>query len=83
MTPAPPDQLDPVARGALTKVLELLAEERASVSSIVDERAWRVHVLDSLSGLEVPALRAAGPTAPASLVMDPARLMRKVRRLQA
>lgn len=37
-------------------VLAQLAEERASVSSVVDERAWRVHVLDSLTGLEVPEL---------------------------
>lgn len=40
-------------------VLELLATERASVSSVVDERAWQVHVVDSLTGLEVPELRAA------------------------
>jgi 16S rRNA (guanine527-N7)-methyltransferase len=38
----------------------LLARERASVSSITDERAWRVHVEDSLTGLEVPELREAG-----------------------
>jgi 16S rRNA (guanine527-N7)-methyltransferase len=37
--------------------LELLEEERASVSSVTDpERAWKVHVADSLTGLEVPAL---------------------------
>jgi 16S rRNA (guanine527-N7)-methyltransferase len=40
-------------------VLELLASERASVSSVVDERAWQVHVEDSLTGLEVPELREA------------------------
>jgi 16S rRNA (guanine527-N7)-methyltransferase len=40
-------------------VLELLAAERASVSSVVDKRAWRVHVEDSLAGLEVEDLRAA------------------------
>lgn len=51
--------LDPAAREALGRVLELLAAERASVSSVVDERAWRVHVADSLTGLEVPELRAA------------------------
>jgi 16S rRNA (guanine527-N7)-methyltransferase len=55
--PAP--ALDAAARAKLETVLVLLAEERASVSSIVDERAWRVHVLDSLTGLEVPELRAA------------------------
>jgi 16S rRNA (guanine527-N7)-methyltransferase len=37
----------------------LLAEERASVSSITDDRAWQVHVADSLTGLEVPELREA------------------------
>jgi 16S rRNA (guanine527-N7)-methyltransferase len=51
--------LDPAARRSLEIVLELLAEERASVSSVVDERAWRVHVADSLTGLEVPELRSA------------------------
>jgi 16S rRNA (guanine527-N7)-methyltransferase len=40
-------------------VLDLLARERASVSSVVDERAWRVHVADSLTGLEVPELQEA------------------------
>jgi 16S rRNA (guanine527-N7)-methyltransferase len=48
--------LDPQARAALQTVLDLLAAERASVSSITDERAWRVHVDDSLTGLEVPEL---------------------------
>jgi len=56
----PTASLDPAARKALSKVLELLAEERASVSSVVDERAWKVHVADSLTGLEVPVLAAAG-----------------------
>ncbi|HEU4600228.1 MAG TPA: 16S rRNA (guanine(527)-N(7))-methyltransferase RsmG [Solirubrobacterales bacterium] len=46
-------------RQALEKVLGLLAQERASVSSVVDERAWEVHVVDSLTGLELPELRAA------------------------
>jgi 16S rRNA (guanine527-N7)-methyltransferase len=52
--------LDAAARGQLQTVLDLLAEERASVSSVVDERAWQVHVADSLTGLEVPELREAG-----------------------
>jgi 16S rRNA (guanine527-N7)-methyltransferase len=55
--------LSPAAREALTKVLSLLAEERASVSSVVDERAWQVHVVDSLTGLEIPELREAGRVA--------------------
>jgi len=52
--------LDSAARERLGIVLGLLAEERASVSSVVDERAWQVHVADSLTGLEVPDLREAG-----------------------
>jgi 16S rRNA (guanine527-N7)-methyltransferase len=59
VTPDPTAALDPAAREALGKVLELLAAERASVSSVVDERAWRVHVADSLTGLEVAELSAA------------------------
>lgn len=59
MTPGAAARLSPAAVAALTKVLELLAEERASVSSVVDQRAWRVHVEDSLTGLEVSRLREA------------------------
>jgi 16S rRNA (guanine527-N7)-methyltransferase len=59
VSPDPTAALDPAAREALGKVLELLAEERASVSSVVDERAWRVHVADSLTGLEIEELGAA------------------------
>jgi 16S rRNA (guanine527-N7)-methyltransferase len=51
--------LDREARKQLETVLGLLAEERASVSSVVDERAWQVHVADSLTGLEVEELRRA------------------------
>jgi 16S rRNA (guanine527-N7)-methyltransferase len=51
--------IDATSRARLKTVLELLAEERASVSSVVDERAWQVHVADSLTGLEVPELREA------------------------
>jgi 16S rRNA (guanine527-N7)-methyltransferase len=60
VSPDPIAVLDPAGREALGKVLELLAEERASVSSVVDERAWRVHVADSLTGLEVEGLTGAG-----------------------
>ena len=46
---------------ATTAILELLEEERASVSSVTDpQRAWRVHVEDSLTGLEVEELARAG-----------------------
>ncbi|MGN6557527.1 MAG: 16S rRNA (guanine(527)-N(7))-methyltransferase RsmG [Solirubrobacterales bacterium] len=47
------------AREQLQTVLALLAEERASVSSVVGERAWQVHVVDSLTGLEIPELPKA------------------------
>lgn len=59
MSADPLAALDPAAREQLATVLALLAEERASVSSVVDERAWQVHVADSLTGLEVEELRRA------------------------
>ncbi|HEY6731791.1 MAG TPA: 16S rRNA (guanine(527)-N(7))-methyltransferase RsmG [Solirubrobacterales bacterium] len=59
MSADPSAALDSAARTKLETVLGLLAEEKASVSSIVDERAWQVHVADSLTGLEVPELAAA------------------------
>jgi len=41
-------------------VLDLLATDRGAPSAVRDpERAWRVHVADSLTGLEVEELRAA------------------------
>ncbi|HTR75667.1 MAG TPA: 16S rRNA (guanine(527)-N(7))-methyltransferase RsmG [Solirubrobacterales bacterium] len=59
MSADPAASLTPAARRSLETVLALLAEERASVSSVVDERAWRVHVVDSLTGLEVAELAGA------------------------
>jgi len=59
VTADPSALLDAEAREKLETVLALLAEERASVSSVVDRRAWQVHVVDSLTGLEVPELREA------------------------
>jgi 16S rRNA (guanine527-N7)-methyltransferase len=56
----PTATLQPAQRHALRTILDLLAVERASVSSVVDERAWRVHVADSLTGLDVVELREAG-----------------------
>jgi 16S rRNA (guanine527-N7)-methyltransferase len=48
------------ARAALEAVLAMLAEDPAAPSAVRDpERAWRVHVADSLTGLEVEARRAA------------------------
>ena len=64
MTRDPTAALDPPARAALERVLELLAVERASVSSVTDPgRAWRVHVADSLTGLEVAELTEAATIA--------------------
>jgi 16S rRNA (guanine527-N7)-methyltransferase len=60
VTADPAAGLDAAARERLERVLALLREEQASVSSIVDERAWQVHVVDSLTGLEVADLREAG-----------------------
>lgn len=59
MSGDPAAVLDGAGREKLETVLALLAAERASVSSVVDERAWQVHVADSLTGLEVPELRDA------------------------
>jgi 16S rRNA (guanine527-N7)-methyltransferase len=42
---------EPDLRGRLEPVLELLAADRRSLSSVGAERAWTVHVEDSLSGL--------------------------------
>jgi len=62
--PPPGDSLSPDQRAKITLVLELLRDERASVSSITEpERAWKVHVEDSLTGLEVKGLREAGKIA--------------------
>ena len=59
-----PERLTPEGRLALEKVLVLLAQERASVSSVRrGPRAWDIHVLDSLSGLAVPELAAAARVA--------------------
>lgn len=52
--------LSKAQRATITRVLELLEEERASVSSVTDpQNAWKVHVADSLTGLEVPELASA------------------------
>lgn len=59
MSPDPAASLSEAQRRSLETVLELLAAERASVSSVTDGRAWKVHVEDSLTGLEVPELRSA------------------------
>ncbi len=60
VTALPRAPLDEGQRATITRVLELLREERASVSSVRDlEQAWKVHVEDSLTGLEVGELARA------------------------
>jgi 16S rRNA (guanine527-N7)-methyltransferase len=60
VSPDPTASLAPQQREVLEKVLELLAKERASVSSVTEpHRAWQVHVADSLTGLEVDELAKA------------------------
>ncbi len=59
-SPLPDRWLDDAQRATITRVLELLETERASVSSVTEPgRAWRVHVADSLTGLEFEQLREA------------------------
>jgi 16S rRNA (guanine527-N7)-methyltransferase len=59
-SPLPGSLLDEAQRATITRILELLREERASVSSVTAlNQAWKVHVADSLSGLEFEALRKA------------------------
>jgi 16S rRNA (guanine527-N7)-methyltransferase len=58
--PPPVRELPERARDVLAAVLELMAAERRVPSSITEpERAWRVHVADSLAGLEFPELAGA------------------------
>lgn len=59
-SPLPGQSLNEAQRVTITRVLELLETERASVSSVTDpQRAWRVHVADSLTGLEFEQLATA------------------------
>ncbi|MDX6609845.1 MAG: rRNA (guanine527-N7)-methyltransferase [Solirubrobacterales bacterium] len=58
--PLPGHSLNEAQLATIVRVLELLETERASVSSVTDpKRAWRVHVADSLTGLEFPQLSEA------------------------
>jgi 16S rRNA (guanine527-N7)-methyltransferase len=53
-------ELTDEGRETLRLVLELLARERSAPSAVrAPDEAWRVHVADSLSGLEVEGLRGA------------------------
>jgi 16S rRNA (guanine527-N7)-methyltransferase len=57
---SPEAALDESAERALARVLELLAAEQASISSVTEPgEGWRIHVADSLSGLELAELRHA------------------------
>ncbi len=59
-SPLPGRSLNEAQKATITCVLELLETERASVSSVTDpQRAWRVHVADSLTGLEFEQLATA------------------------
>jgi 16S rRNA (guanine527-N7)-methyltransferase len=63
-SPLPDCFLNEAQRATITRVLKLLETERASVSSVTDpERAWKVHVADSLTGLEIGDLREAATIA--------------------
>src|SRR5688500_12754936 len=56
----PEPGLTPEARLKLEAVLELIAEDPRSLTSVRDPaEGWRAHVADSLTGLEVPALCGA------------------------
>ncbi len=63
-TSSPIAELAPEARAKLRLVLELLASDPRSLSSVRDPgQGWKAHVADSLTGLEVPELQAAGTIA--------------------
>jgi 16S rRNA (guanine527-N7)-methyltransferase len=56
--------LPPAAHGQLRTILELVAVEHASITTVRDPlEGAHVHVADSLSGLEAEPLRAAGTIA--------------------
>jgi 16S rRNA (guanine527-N7)-methyltransferase len=58
--PSASTRLSDEARSALDRVCDLLASDPSAPSAVRDrERAWRVHVADSLSGSQVEGLRAA------------------------
>jgi 16S rRNA (guanine527-N7)-methyltransferase len=53
-------ELPPAARKSLAELVSMLASERGAPSAVRDpDEAWRVHVADSLAGLEFPELRSA------------------------
>jgi 16S rRNA (guanine527-N7)-methyltransferase len=56
----PLDRLDEAGRAALGTVIEMLRSPAAPTTVRDADEAWRVHVADSLSGLEFEALASAG-----------------------
>lgn len=59
-----PFDLAAAAREAMQRVLELLRDDPASLTSVIEpERGWRVHVADSLTGLAFDELASAGRVA--------------------
>jgi 16S rRNA (guanine527-N7)-methyltransferase len=53
-------KLPVAARESLTELVSMLASERGAPSAVREPgEAWRVHVADSLAGLEFPELRSA------------------------
>jgi 16S rRNA (guanine527-N7)-methyltransferase len=53
-------ELPPAARAALEAIVEAVAGDARAPSSVRDpDEAWRVHIADSLAGLEFPDLREA------------------------
>lgn len=59
VTPDPLDRLDEAGRAAMAEVVAMLAGPDAPTTVRDAGEAWRVHVADSLSGLEVEALAGA------------------------
>jgi 16S rRNA (guanine527-N7)-methyltransferase len=58
-TPDPLDRLDEAGRAAMAQVVELLRSHDAPTTVRGSRQAWRVHVADSLSGLEFEDLAKA------------------------
>jgi 16S rRNA (guanine527-N7)-methyltransferase len=53
-------ELPAAAKESLGELVSMLASERGAPSAVRDpDEAWRVHVADSLTGLEFPELRCA------------------------
>jgi 16S rRNA (guanine527-N7)-methyltransferase len=58
--PDPLDRLDEAGRAALGTVIAMLGSPAAPTAVRDADEAWRVHVADSLSGLELASLASAG-----------------------